>query len=300
MKTRFLFSLIFSLVFMSCSTLGGLTEHKVPQLEFVEIKQLHDKELKEYDLSGIVSWKKKVLVQSDNSSDRSIDEIIWDEKGWSKKPFITLKTNVPLDMEGIDSCGDQFYLINEKGNRLYQVSLSGEVRDLNINFDTKALPVADWSKNAGFEGLAVNCAQQIAYVFKERDPRALFTVDLNQKKVIEVGNLPETFGTQYSDAKFEKGFLYVLERDAFMVTKYNPITKKIVDQRSFSQISSLDIGKLYGPTLFAMEEALLMTNDEIWIGVDNNGLEVTHAAEQKYGIKGSLPILMKFKRPKGF
>ena len=49
-----------------------------------------------------------------------------------------------------------------------------------------------------------------------------------------------------------------------------------------------------------MAEALLLTKDEIWIGLDNNGDEVTEHAKKTYQLQGREPVILKFKRPEGF
>jgi hypothetical protein len=49
-----------------------------------------------------------------------------------------------------------------------------------------------------------------------------------------------------------------------------------------------------------MAEALLLTSDEIWIGLDNNGLPFSDYAQKTYGLTGNSPVIIRFKRPAGF
>ena len=59
-------------------------------------------------------------------------------------------------------------------------------------------------------------------------------------------------------------------------------------------------GKLYDNSKYGMAEALLLTNDYIWIGLDNNGLPFSKHAENTYGLSGTQPVIIGFKRPAGF
>ena len=91
--------------------------------------------------------------------------------------------------------------------------------------------------------------------------------------IVNQFTIPEDESNDFSDMKYENGFLYMLERNGSCVSE---------------------------PSKYGMAEALLLTKDEIWIGIDNNGLEASKGAEDRFGIKGNQPSILRFKRPTGF
>ena len=134
---------------------------------------------------------------------------------------------------------------------------------------------------------------------KEREERHILTYDLKTKEITDKWNIPETDSWDFSDAKFEDGFLYVLERGNHLVTKINISTKEVVTKYSYQNFEK-GSGYLFGPALFAQGEALLLTQDEVWIGFDGNGRKATSAAQKEFNLKGNGPLVVRFKRPKGF
>ena len=50
---------------------------------------------------------------------------------------------------------------------------------------------------------------------------------------------------------------------------------------------------------YGMAEALLLTENEIWIGLDNNGDNVSKYGKS-IGLNGNKPAILIFKRPEGF
>jgi len=77
-------------------------------------------------------------------------------------------------------------------------------------------------------------------------------------------------------------------------------TNQIVDRVSYKNTCSHPDGKLYYNSQYGMGEALLLTPEEIWIGLDNNGLPFSEHAQKSYGLSGNHPVLIRFKRPSGF
>jgi hypothetical protein len=103
-----------------------------------------------------------------------------------------------------------------------------------------------------------------------------------------------------SDLKFENGFLYVLERNDNLVVKLDANSLEVISKVSYKNTCSLREGKLYSNSKYGMAEALLLTSDEIWIGLDNNGLPFSDYAQKTYGLTGNSPVIIRFKRPAGF
>jgi hypothetical protein len=112
-------------------------------------------------------------------------------------------------------------------------------------------------------------------------------------------NMRDSLG-DISDLKFESGFLYILERNQNLITKMDVSKMQVVNKVSYKETCSHPEGKFYKGTPYGMAEALLLTPDEIWLGLDNNGLYFSDFATSTYGLTGNRPIILKFKRPEGF
>ncbi|MEQ6118351.1 SdiA-regulated domain-containing protein [Reichenbachiella sp. MALMAid0571] len=275
----------------------AFTQDQFTELELISLSQLQKENSLRFDLSGIVVMNGKYYINADKEQDNFIYEIGFYSNKWHIKSKIPLNIEELLDLEAIDYCNGKFYLANEKNGNIYSKPISGKAITLPIDFNGEK--PWEW-KNAGWEGLANDCANNILYLVKERQPRKIFKVNLSSNKVVDTFNIPETESNDFADAKFENGFLYLLERNGNFVTKVNPDTHEVIQKVSYKQICSNKEGKLFAPSTFGMAESLLLTAEEIWIGLDNNGLEVSGYASKKYGIKGNGPVIIKFKRPEGF
>jgi len=275
----------------------AFTQSAFTELEVISLSQLQIENGLRFDLSGIVAINGKYYVNADKEQDNFIYEIGFQSNNWYLKSEISLNIEEPLDLEAIDYCNGNFYLANEKSGNIYSKSISGKTITLPIDFKEEK----PWKwENAGWEGLANDCENNILYLVKERQPRKIFKVNLSDNKVVDIFNIPETESNDFADAKFENDYLYLLERNGNFVSKINPDTHEVMQKVSYRETCSNKEGKLFAPSTFGMAESLLLTKEEIWIGVDNNGLEVSDYASKKYGIKGNHPVIIKFKRPEGF
>jgi len=156
-----------------------------------------------------------------------------------------------------------------------------------------------FSGNDGFEGMAIDCQNQMMYATKEMLPRFIITVDLKTNKILKKWNIPRTDSLDYTDAKFENGYLYVLERTGMLVAKVDPKTEKVIKKFSYKNMEKRP-GYLFGPASHNIGEALELTSDEIWIGFDSNGLKTTAESQKDLGLSGRDPLIMRFKRPANF
>ena len=145
----------------------------------------------------------------------------------------------------------------------------------------------------------MDCKNNVLYLAKERQPRFIIVYELENEQVTDIISFPDQEG-DISDLKIENGFLYILERNANYVTKMDLSTQQIVSRMSYKNTCSHQDGKLYDNSKYGMGEALLLTPEEIWIGLDNNGLPFSDHAQNTYGLSGTQPVLIRFKRPKGF
>ena len=99
-----------------------------------------------------------------------------------------------------------------------------------------------------------------------------------------------------SDMKFVGGYLYYLDRAECLVVRIDVKTKEQV-KYSFRRYSNNGKEHIYYAK-YGMAEALLITDDAIFIGFDNNDDPVTKYGEE-IGLKpgSNLPSIFVFKRP---
>lgn len=271
----------------------------IKSLELISHAQMKPFDELQFDLSGIVQIKDKIYVVADKKWNNSLYQIEVKQNQWYVTDQIKLPANSWLDLEAVDECDETTYFASEKEGAIYTLDKNGAFKTLDVSYDEFELSPETWG-NAGWEGIAVDCAQNKLYIVKERQPRYVVTIDLIEKKAIDLFNIPETESGDFSDAKFENGFLYLLERNGNYVTKVDLKTKQVEEKYHYRDVASHPNGKLYGPTEYGMAEALLLTKNEIWIGLDNNGDSVTDHARQTYSMVGREPVILKFKRPTGF
>ncbi len=271
------------------------------QLELIDIKQLGREHTQRFDLSGIVSDNGAIHVVADKHWNTYIYRISLSEKEWNIDHKFALDIHSDTtDFEGIDFCKDLFYLIDERKNIAYTVNHKGQSQAIPLQLESYGETPTTWLKNTGWEGVAVDCDHETIYLAKERQPRFIIKASLRTGEVLEKFSTPESESNDYSDMKFEEGYLYLLERNGNFITKVDPNSHKVVEKLSFRHTNSHPKGKLFEPSKYGMAEALLLTEKEIWIGLDNNGLEVSKYARKRHKLRGHYPILMRFHRPIGF
>lgn len=295
-------TLILSLVLLlSChlvDTQKGDTFY--PSLKLKSVHQLIMTDTLNFDFSGIVQKDDSIFVVADKPWNTYIYSIAFNQDGWFVDAQRAITSTEKFDLEAIDFSDGNFYLANEyTGSVNLLVPGATEIQPIPINFDAHGLAPGTW-KNAGWEGLAIDATKKTMYLTKERQPRFIIAVDMATWTIKEQFDIPQTESNDFSDAKFHKGHLYLLERNGNYVTKINPKTKKVLAKYHYRHIASHPKGKLYEPEKYGMAEALLLTENEIWIGIDNNGLDVSDYAQQAYRLKAKAPAILKFERPKDF
>ncbi len=271
-----------------------------PELERIQVVQLDPAYTQRFDLSGIAVSRGRVYVVADKEFNPYLYEIKIGNRHWNIVDSVRLPLQGELGLEAIDVCGDLFYLADEDNTVVYTSDIKANLQKVPVHFGQAGIDPATWKDNAGLEGLAVDCRKGLLYLAKEREPRFIMKVDLKSGRILEQFNIPETESNDIADMKFEGGFLYLIERNGNMITKLNPDTKKVIAKLSFKQSVNEQEGYMYEPARFGMAEALLLTKDEIWIGIDNNYLKASEKGMQVYGLEGRNPVIIRFKRPKGF
>lgn len=270
-----------------------------PQLEFLEHKQFPIKDPKiKFDLSGLAQHSDGTIYTiSDKEKTPYIYQVDW-KKG--KLPeHLPFGIKDKLDIEAIDICGDKFYVSNEKNDKFYIVEKGKETQKLDIDISEYKTKASLFGGNDGFEGMTVDCENQIMYAVKEMLPRYILTIDLKTNKVLKKWTIPTDDTFDFSDAKYQNGYLYILERSASLVTKVDIKSEKVIAKYSYTNVEK-EPGYLFGPAAHRIGEALLLTQDEIWIGFDNNGLKASKLSQKELGLKGRAPLIVRFKRPDQF
>lgn len=213
----------------------------------------------------------------------------------------------PWDLEGAAVCGDELYLVNEQTRHVLKIA-NESIEKIEIDFrpvfKEMGSPLNTLSANAGFEGVAVDCANSTLYIAQERSPRAILTVDLKQRSVsnyfdTSTENNPNP---DYADLYFTQGHLYVLERNMRRVLKVSPAAQEVVAVASYEEIvPGFLAADLYETgEVFGLGEALYMDEKFIYIGNDNNGNPFSEMAKERFGLEGNNSTILKFQRPQGF
>ena len=281
------------------SSFSLLAQQSRENLELISINQLDPSFPSRFDLSGLTQDGERFYAVADKSHDRFIYEIEFKNSYWFIKDKIRIDIGKKLDLEGIDNCNGDFYLIDERSSSIYLYK-DGKWSEFLINSEEHVRDLRIKGKNNGLEGIALDCANNFLYLAKERQPRYLLKISLEDGTVIKKFNIPETDSNDYADLSIENGFMYVLERNAYLISKVDLNSLEVVSKFSFRNICSEQGDKLYEPAKYGMAEALLITEDEIWIGLDNNSLNASDFGRDTYGLTGNKPAILKFKRPDNF
>lgn len=268
------------------------------------VKQLKSVGNQRFDLSGIALYQNNVFVVADKKWNNRIYHVDTTFNAFTIKPIIPICTDDKIDFEGIDVCGEQIYLIEEWYDNAYKLNPdSCNLEKIELRWEDYGIYRSGWG-NKGLEGIAVDCSNEILYLAKERQPRRLFEINLKSGEITEpfIETLgPQKAGHDISDMKFENGYLYILERGRGKVTRINIETKESL---SFSfQNVVLNNGKRIFDNRnpeYGMAEALLLTEDQIWIGIDNNGDPVSLYGKTLGLKENNNTIILIFERPEGF
>jgi uncharacterized protein YjiK len=283
-----------------------INSQQVKNLELfnhLSIKQLVSDRHTRFDLSGMVMYEDKILAIADKEWDKFIYQIDTLDNKFSAKSFQPLCFKGKLDLEGIEYCNGRFYLIEEYESEVYYAEPGNcEMTKLNIPWEKYGIDRSDWG-NKGFEGIAIDCINQVLYLAKEREERNIFRIDLSAIQISEpfIEQLKTSGGHDISDLKFESPYLYVLERGLGLVTRINTKSgeTKSVSFQSLVFKNGQRMFKNDNPQ-FGMAEALMLTRDEIWIGFDNNGDPVSDYGKTMGLDEGTNTVLIIFERPEGF
>ncbi|MCF6242729.1 MAG: SdiA-regulated domain-containing protein, partial [Bacteroidales bacterium] len=267
------------------------------------IKQLKQDKKERFDLSGICEFKNKIYVVADKNKNNYLYKIDTTTNSFGIYPEKTLCPDRKIDFEGIAVYKNKFFLINEWFDNVLMVTDSCKLKDINIEWERAGIDNKDWG-NKGLEGIAFDEKNGFLYLAKEREPRRIFKIDLKTgiisepfKKVLA----NQTIGYDISDMKFENGYLYILERSSGTVIRIDVKTNKTISY-SYQHIVYKNGQRIFSNKFpqYGMAEALLLTKDEIWIGLDNNGDPVSEYGKSLGLQEGNSTVILIFKRPDNF
>lgn len=281
------------------------------------------------EISSLILIENKLLFVADKLSNRAIYQIKFESERFYYSNYIDLTklqnhnkyftqallfkhagriVKSPFDLEGLSHCGETFYLVNEQVRHVLKVS-NNKLEQLPIDFfpiyEKNKFPLEKISTNAGFEGVAVDCKNEILYIAQERSPRAIIQVNLKTMKVEDmfmISNIEKKTGSSdFSDLHLEGNYLYLLERNEYKISKLDLKTKKIISTVNFGNTGKMHLKEIYATgEPFGLAEGLTMNKDTIYIGVDNNNSKLTPKAEEVFKLKGNFSSIILYKRPEGF
>ena len=282
-----------------------------PQLELLHPKSIYmlgksdlDIASKQFDLSGFGLYNGKKICIADKEWTTDIYSFDTTSTGefllslCAKGPDYKTKE---CDIEAVDTYNGRLMVSEEGNNFIYMQNESGDFELLPIDFTKVESDLSKWgAANAGIEGFAVDSQNNTIYFAKERDPRRLFSYDIIKNEFhTDFDDVIKGDDGSVSDMKFIGGYLYILDRANCLVVRLDVKTKEKI-QYSFRRYSNNGKEHIY-TAKYGLAEALLITDDAIFIGMDNNNAPVSKYGEE-IGLKAgsTLPSIFVFKRPEGF
>lgn len=234
----------------------------------------------------------------------------------------------PFDLEGVAQCGAHLYLANERIREIIEIDLSEEtIRPLPLNWNSTPVVFAG-GRNAGFEGITVDCEKQILYLGKERAPRQIVAVNLKNNQVLKTFDVPasnrfqkqtETLrqyqpnhqvGQDFADLAFDNGYIYALERNSYEIAKIDPTKQEVVGRIYFGDINlqrkesgrSLPLNTLYRTfEYFGLTEGLAVDAKRFVIALDNNHKNLSDEAISELSPPNrKSTLILEIARPEGF
>ncbi len=301
--------IIIFMLFVCGNRLSAQTDSS--ELRLKQIVQLRFETLTDYskfgerfELSSLTRHRGEIVCVSDDIP--SVFKI--DTNNWVIKSTDLLTIGeADMDFEAIFSDSKNLYLAAETGyDALYKITKNGKLK--KIISVSEFLPVFD-KTNSGVE--AADIDRKIFYFADEGTKGSSNYIEngaVYQYRNKSAYKLVETTG-DITDLKLIKKndttFIYILGRNNSEIIRYNINTKQ-VERKSYQYIEKspkyaqalFDTGKPYG-----MGEALLVTENEIWVGFDNGNerLRTDNQILNKY-LKNknsefpAMPIILIFER----
>ena len=277
-----------------------LHPHSIYMLGKVEVEMPKQR----FDLSGFAEYKGKKICIADKSWTTDIYYFDTTSTGEFNVSFCckgpVYKTE-DCDIEAVDVFDNRLVVAEETNNNIYMQNKKGEFELMPTDFSKLDSDLSDWGEsNAGIEGFCTDSKNNIIYFAKEREPRRLFAYDVKKNEFItDFDEVVKGDDGDISDMKYIKGYVYYLDRANCLVVRIDVKTKEKT-QYSFRKYSNNGKEHIYKAD-YGMAEALLITDNAIFIGMDNNNDPVSSYGEE-IGLKAgsTAPSIFVFKRPENF
>lgn len=291
--------------FFSCTAFAEEITPK--ELKLDKIIRIHGK----YEPSGVAIRDSSFLFVSDDLIDRQLYQLDLDTGKVTNDLDLQVGLRV-IDLEGLAYCKNiqTYFVANERAREIWRIKDQKEI------FTIDDADVQKGGANAGLEGVAVDCENQIGYAAKERQPRMIYAFDLKQAqdgkamKPIEKFDLPFTSDKtpDFADLFFMDGKLFVLERNIQQVTVWDTKQKAITAKYSYAHVRDHEFddnkdGKIQKSERglfdtkepFGLAEGLIIDGSYMYVLLDNNDSKLSTWAAKKYKLeKTSEPLVMRF------
>jgi len=256
-----------------------------------------------FDVSSIISVDSNIFIVADKPWNNYLYQLNISER----RAFVNNRYKLPIrrkiDLEGLDYCCGKFFFVDERQSALFTFDTVNSTIE-NIDLDLEAFD-KDYQKwgNKSFEGIAVDSINEVIYLGKERGPKRIFKFDMKNNSLSEPFiELCKLNDFDISDMKYQDNWLYILDRKNFRILKVDSDNGNLASTYLYGDVMNCDNEMMYTNAKFPMAEGLLILHDEIWIILDNNAEEMND--KNKYisqsHLNGNNPLIVVFKRPKGF
>jgi len=232
--------------------------------------------------SGLTEWNGEFYTVSDKQD--WIYRLQFHEDSIVLEPYIEIVNNrkTKLDFEGITHDDENFYLISEMYFQILKVSKNGQQQSwMPKNTELKEQGQAAGLfqvRNAYFEGICLIAEDKFLLV-AERQPRGFVQVEFNESTRIDslayVANESQFIALKNRSPDFTglscNDSIYVLERNAYLVTQLKKKAGKFEKKRSWSYHHIIEKDEyIYQDMQYGHAEGLVVKNNKIYILLDNN------------------------------
>ena len=137
--------------------------------------------------------------------------------------YTVTKATGRLVLEGVTSCNDTIYVVNQGTRDLIKVQ-NQTLQKIPVSYEQ--FPDYKYEEGSdGFIGISADCDRQVLYVAKQKNPNKIFFIDLKSAKVVNEYDLTTGSDTEdnVSDLYFSNGLLYILQKNINSILVMDPM-----------------------------------------------------------------------------